>query len=156
MCEEEKGTVNLQINKTYFIISKSFGSETLIFRAIFHERWTMGTMDFTLCSLFHSYRSTANLYWQAAQTHSHRSQQSASGTIINQNHSVYDHDLYPVQLNFIHNEPFIPTTFLFFKMSFQKCIYDAERPHNTTAATNTCEDKLLTSVVSLCWIWSSI
>lgn len=25
----------------------------------------MGTIDFTLCNLFHSYRSTANLYWQA-------------------------------------------------------------------------------------------
>jgi len=36
--EEEKGIINVQINRTYFIISKSFGSETLIFRAIFHER----------------------------------------------------------------------------------------------------------------------
>lgn len=38
MLEEEKDTVNVQINKAYFIISKSFGSETLIFRAMFHER----------------------------------------------------------------------------------------------------------------------
>lgn len=67
MLEEEKSKVNGQINKTYFIISKSFGSETLIFRAMFHERWTIGTMDFTLWSLFHSYRSTANLYWQATK-----------------------------------------------------------------------------------------
>lgn len=118
MCDEEKGTANLQMNKTYFIISKSFGSETLIFRAMFHERWTMGTMDFTLCSLFHSYRSTANLYWQAAQTHSYSSNQSAEGTIINQDHSVCNSNLYLLQLNFIHNEPFIPTTFPFFKMSF--------------------------------------
>lgn len=38
MPAKENGTVNVQINTTYFIISKSFGSETLIFRAIFHER----------------------------------------------------------------------------------------------------------------------
>lgn len=129
-CEEEKGTVNLQMNKTYFIISKSFGSETLIFRAIFHERWTMGTMDFTLCSLFHSYRSTANLYWQAAQTHSHRGNQAGEGTISNQDHAVHKNNLCLLQLNFIHNEPFIPATFPFFKMSFKKCIYDAERIHS--------------------------
>lgn len=38
----------------------------------------------------------------------------------------------------------------------KECIYDAERTHNTTAATNTCADKLLTSVWFLCWAWSSI
>lgn len=67
-----RSTINkcTNFNKyTYLIISKSFGSETLIFRAMFQERWTIGTIDFTLCNLFHSYRSTANLYWQATRKH---------------------------------------------------------------------------------------
>lgn len=68
----------------------------------------------------------------------------------------YNNNLYLFQLNFIRNEPFIPTTFPFFKMSFKKCIYVAQRTQNTTAATNTCEDKLLTSVQFLCWTGSSI
>jgi len=38
----------------HLIISKSRWSDTLMFLAMFQERWIMGTMDLTLCSLFHS------------------------------------------------------------------------------------------------------
>lgn len=51
--------------RAHLIISKSLWSDTLMFRAMFQERWIMGTMDLTLCNLFHSYRSTASLYWWA-------------------------------------------------------------------------------------------
>lgn len=54
-----------EVPATYLIISNSLWSETLMLRAMFQERCTMGTMDLTLWSLFHSYRSTASLYWWA-------------------------------------------------------------------------------------------
>lgn len=47
---------------TYLISSNNFGSETLIFLAKFHERWTIGTILLKLCNLFHSYLSMANWY----------------------------------------------------------------------------------------------
>lgn len=47
---------------THLIISNSLWSDTLMLRAMFQERCTMGTIDLTLWSLFHSYRSTASLY----------------------------------------------------------------------------------------------
>lgn len=49
---------------THLINSYSLGSDTLILRARFQLRCTIGTILLKLCNLFHSYRSMPSWYWR--------------------------------------------------------------------------------------------
>lgn len=53
--------VNAKSN-TYLINSNNFLSDTLIFLAKFHDKWSIGTIDLKFCILFHSYLSIASWY----------------------------------------------------------------------------------------------
>lgn len=64
-CSTDLLQIETSLKWTHLIISKSLWSDTLMFLAMFQERCTIGTADLTVWSLFHSYRSTASLYWCA-------------------------------------------------------------------------------------------
>lgn len=78
--KQSKPKIMIYSRASYLIISKSLWSDTLMFLAMFQERWIMGTIDLTLCNLFHSYRSTASLYWWAEDRYSDTRTLSAYGT----------------------------------------------------------------------------